>query len=125
LLDVLSTYEVFSQLKIKVNAETGVIKVAEYKYAGGKRLASSYPIVLTAIVPLYYYQFHPQFTVSGMIFGNPMMIMVIFSVAVIVFFPMMMSGLTEEELKEIQSKNNNPLKEFQSLLGIKKTETEE
>jgi Protein of unknown function (DUF2012) len=41
LLDVLSIHHVFSQMKIKVAAEEGVINVVEFKYPGAMRMQTS------------------------------------------------------------------------------------
>lgn len=127
LMDVHSVHDMFSQLKIKVNAETGVIRVAEYKYPGGKRLTPlpQHPIELTAIAPILYYEQTPPFSIVGMILGNPMMLMVVFSVAVVFGFPMLLSNLSEEELKEMQSSQVDPMQGFKSMLGVKEKEEEE
>ena len=118
-MQVLSIHEQFSSVKLKVNAEEGVIKAAEYKYPGSKRYAIDYPLVLTAIVPVMYFQQHPPFSIIGMILGNPMMIMMIFSFLVVLFIPMLMNNLSEEELKEIQSNSpGDPMKMMQSMLGV-------
>ena len=46
LLDVLSIHHVFSQMKIKVAAEEGVINVVEFKYPGAMRMqASKYSVL--------------------------------------------------------------------------------
>lgn len=121
LLDVLSEYEVFPQLKIKVNAETGSIRLAEYKYLGGKRLPASYPVVLNAITEISYYDERPPFSIMSFIWGNPMIIMLIFSTLLVFVFPAMMSQMTEEELAELEKSNEgiptNPMEAFKKLMG--------
>lgn len=58
LLDVLSIHHVFSQMKIKVAAEEGVINVVEFKYPGAMRMQTSkchvksYPIQFSSIIIL-------------------------------------------------------------------------
>ena len=118
-MEVLSIHEQFSSVKLKVNAEEGIVKAAEYKFPGSKRYAIDYPLLLTAIVPVMYFQQHPPFSIIGMILGNPMMIMMLFSFVVVLFIPMLMNNLTEEELKEIQQNNpGDPMKMMQSMLGV-------
>jgi hypothetical protein len=118
-LDVLAIHDHFSQLKLKVSAETGSVRVVEFKYPGAKRLSHNYPILLTALAPVTYYQQHPPFSLMGFIFGNPTILMMVFSLAVIVFFPMLLSGLSEEELKELQSSGTgDPMTSLQRLMGV-------
>ena len=45
LLDVLSIHHVFSQMKIKVSAEEGLINVVEFKYPGAMRMQTSKQLV--------------------------------------------------------------------------------
>ena len=120
LLDVLSEYTIFPQLKIKVNAETGSIRLAEYKYLGGKRLPASYPIVLNAMTEISYYEERPPFSIMGFIWGNPMIIMLLFSAILVFVFPSMMGQLSEEELAELEKSNEsmtNPMDAFKKLMG--------
>lgn len=119
LLEVLSIHDQFSSVKLKVSAETGVIKAAEYKYPGSKRYAIEYPLFMTAIAPVMYFQQHPPFSIIGIILGNPMLIMMAFSFVVVLFIPMLMNNLSEEELKEIQENSpGDPMKMMQSMLGV-------
>ena len=120
MLDILSLHEVFPQLKIKVNAESGVIKLAEYKYPGSKRLIPTYPIVLKALIEISYYEERPPFSILGFIMANPMMIMMIFSALIVFGFPLLLGQLSEEDLKEMEQKNSNPLPSLQDLLGTNK-----
>lgn len=99
MLDVLSVHEVFPQVKLKVDASSDSIAAVEYKYPGAKKTLIEHPIALTALAPVNYFQQHPPFSVMGFIFGNPMMLMMIFSFAVIIFFPMLTQGLNEDQLK--------------------------
>ena len=115
-LDVNSIHDMFSQLKLKIDAENNIIKVAEYKYTGSRRLIHTYPIDLTSIATVTYFQTHAPFSIWGLIAGNPMIIMMLFSLIIIIVLPMLLSGLSEEELKEIQ--DNNKMTSIQSMLGI-------
>ena len=115
-LDVNSIHDIFSQLKLKIDAENNIIKVAEYKYTGSRRLIHTYPIDLTSIATVTYFKTHAPFSIWGLIAGNPMIIMMLFSLIIIIVLPMLLSGLSEEELKEIQ--DNNKMTSIQSMLGI-------
>ena len=120
MLDVLSEYTLFPQLKIKVNAETGSIRLAEYKHLGGKRLPATYPIQLNAMTEISYYEERPPFSIIGFIWGNPMIIMLLFSTLLVFVFPSMMGQLSEEELAELEKSNesmSNPMDAFKKLMG--------
>merc|ERR1719498_757082 len=105
----------FSQLKIKVSFDdtaddsdgsvgSGIssgnegkmiapkITVIEYKYPGAQKLAGSYPLVLTALVKNNYLPVKEGLNIFKMIFGNPMALMMLFSMAVVVGMPMMMKN---------------------------------
>jgi len=56
LLDVVQTLYMFGQFKIKVDADSNTIHAIEYKYPGAPKVASSVPIVITAILPVAYFQ---------------------------------------------------------------------
>jgi len=99
LLDVLAVHQVFSQMKLKVSAENGTVHAVEYKYPGAKRLPASYPLFLNAIVPITYFQTPRPFSILD-IFGNPMMLMMMVSMGVIIFFPKMLSSIDPDKLKE-------------------------
>lgn len=60
LLDVLSIHHVFSQMKIKVAAEEGVINVVEFKYPGAMRMQTSkqlfkFPSLLNSLIVLVHF----------------------------------------------------------------------
>lgn len=114
-MDVLAVHDIFSQLKLKVDSDSNTVNVVEYKYPGSKRNPSVYPIALTAIAPITYFQQHPPISIMGLIFGNPMMLMMLFSFAVIVFMPQLMQGLDEEQLKELQGNMANQDESMNSL----------
>lgn len=125
LLDVQSIKEMFPQMKIKVSAEDGSITVVEYKYHGAKRVPSSYPLVVTAIAQMDYFQPRPPFNLMGMIMGNPMMLVMLLSAVVVVGMPKLLSGMTPEELAEMKkttgagSGGGDPMKQLSQLLGGK------
>jgi hypothetical protein len=97
-LDVRNIYYVFSSLKIKVSFknETSKIDVIEYKYPGAKKSASSYPIVLPALAKNSYFQLRQKFNIVSFIFGNPMVIMMIFSLGMVIVMPIMMKNMDTE-----------------------------
>lgn len=106
LLDVLSIHQAFPQMKLKVSAENGTVHAVEYKYPGAKRLPANYPLVLNAIVPITYFQTRPPFSIFD-IFGNPMMLMMMVSVGVIIFFPKMLNSIDPEKLKQEMGDDGN------------------
>jgi hypothetical protein len=78
-LDVYNTAHHFPQLKIKVSAENASISLVEYKYPGASRLPASYPIVLQALAPIQYTIPKPPFSLLGMLMGNPMLLLMLFT----------------------------------------------
>lgn len=108
LLDVLSIHHAFPQMKIKVGASSesnaSPVSVVEYKYPGAMRNQASYPIRLTAIVPLSYFQVKPPLSIMGMLLGNPMILIFLVITGVMVFFPNTLKEITEsEEFKKAQN----------------------
>ncbi len=123
-MEVNSIDYTFSQLKIKLSEEMGTLvpSVIEYKYPGAKKLPAQYPIVLTALSGNQYFRQREKFSIYGLIFGNPMALMVIFSLAVVVFMPMMLNNMDPEELKQLQQQNamaggGDPMATLQNLLS--------
>ncbi|CAE7659697.1 unnamed protein product, partial [Symbiodinium microadriaticum] len=100
LLDVLSVEHIYSQFKIKVTDDNSVIPV-EYKYPGSPRSQTPYPIVLTPLAKYNYFQVKEGFSLYRTLFKNPMMIMMVVSLGVIMFFPKLMSGMDKDQMKEI------------------------
>ena len=96
-LDVLSITYVFSTMKLKVSDEgdSDILNITaiEYKYPGAKRNPTSYPLVLYAWARNEYFPVKPPFSIYGLIAGNPMILMMGFSVFVIVVFPMMLKNM--------------------------------
>jgi hypothetical protein len=98
-LDVLALHVLFPQAKLKVEADSNTITVVEFKYPGAKRSPIAYPIVLTALAPVAYFQQRPPLNIIGMLMGNPMMLMMLFSAGVMFLMPKLTEGMDEEELK--------------------------
>jgi hypothetical protein len=107
-------------MKLKVVSENQSVSVIEYKYLGGNRIPATYPIVLTALAPIVYHIPKPPFSLLGMIMANPMIIMMLFSLLMVVGFPMMLKGLSPEELEEMKrSGAGDPMKQLTDLMGVK------
>ena len=121
LVDVLSTHEVFSQLKIKVNAAEQTVGVVEYKYPGAKRQAASYPLQFTAMSPLNYFQVKPPFSVMGFVMGNPMIVIMGAVCCMMVYFPKMLKELDPEGMKAYEESTkdvpSDPREIFAQLFG--------
>lgn len=115
----------FSQLKIKVSEEGNDhfnISVIEYKFPGAPRLPMDYPIVLTALAPIMYQVPKPPFSLWNLIMGNPMMIMMLFSLVMVIGMPMLLKNMSPEELEEIKKQSagkGDPMKELSKLMGMK------
>lgn len=118
LLDVGDIRATYPQAKIKVSAENGTIHVNEYKYLGAQPVQASYPIVLTALMPVQYFQKKPPISIIGMITGNPMMAMMLVMGVMVMFMPKMMANLSPEELAELKKqKQPDPMQELSKLMG--------
>jgi hypothetical protein len=121
-LDVYSMTDHYSQLKLKVSTEDDSISVIEYKYPGASRTPANYPIVLTALAPIQYEIQKPPFSLWNMIKSNPMMLMMLFSLVMVIGMPMLMKGMTPEELEEMKRQGagkGDPMKELSKLMGMK------
>lgn len=114
-------------MKLKVSFESeNPISVVEYKYAGAKRTSASYPIVLTAHAKATYFQQRQAFSITGFLFGNPMALIMIFSVFMVIGMPMMMKNIDPEELKKMQKESilgahaggQDPMKELGQMFGM-------
>jgi len=92
LLDVSDPRYIFSQFKVKVTAETGSVSVIEYKFPGAQRLPVAYPLKISPLSGLAYFQRHEKVSIWKTIM-NPTMLMVVFSVGIIFFIPMMMKNI--------------------------------
>lgn len=112
----------FPLLKLKVSAEENTISVIEYKYPGAPRTPANYPITLTALAPIQYEVQKPPFSLWGMIWQNPMILMMLLSLAMVVGMPMLLKNMSPEELEEMKRQSaakGDPMKEFSKLMGMK------
>ena len=121
LLDVQSLYQMYPQFKLKVDADNGTINAVEYKYPGAKRLPAVYPLVVTALVPISYFQHRPPFSVIGLLWQNPMITMMVGMFGMMMLFPKMLEGLDPEKMKEMQAEMGDagdPMKQMSKLFGM-------
>jgi hypothetical protein len=129
-LDVYSVTDYFSQLKLKVSAEEQTISVIEYKYPGAQRSQANYPITLTALSPIQYEIQKPPFSLWNMLWSNPMVLMMLFSLLMVVGMPYLMKNMSPEELEEIKKQSalsggGDPMKQLSKLMGMKSGNDEE
>lgn len=124
LLDVLDVDLVFSQFKLKVNADSGVVNVVEYKYQGSSRAQASYPLLLSPHAKINYFQKKEGFNLYRAVMGNPMMIMMVVMGGVVMFFPKLLAGMDKDELNKMMEEQKaagmdaqDPMKMFQNMLG--------
>lgn len=121
-LDVYSPLYHFPTLKLKVVAEdTPSVSVVEYKYLGGKKTQADYPLSLTALTPIIYTIPKTQFSIVGMMMANPMMLMMLVSLAMVLGMPLLMKNLSPEELEEIQKNSltggGDPMQKLSKLMS--------
>jgi hypothetical protein len=93
----------FPQIKIKVNAEEKIVNVVEYKYPGAKKSPAEYPLHL---YPIRYYQERPFFSIIGLITGNQMIVMMVFSLGIMAILPKLLQGIDPEVMKQMQEEMN-------------------
>jgi len=120
LLDVLSPHHYFSQVKVNLpSSPADRIRCLEYHYPGANKQSLSYPIVLTAHGPTWYFEKREEFGIQTLL-KNPMMFMVIITLGMIVVFPKMMKNMDPEMMKEMQEqmeKSPNVGNLFSGMLG--------
>ena len=104
-------------MKVKISDEEGgeqpVMNAIEYKYPGAPKTPTAYPLVLTALaknqyfpvrIELFrflclllnidtYFQIKEGVSLYKVVMGNPMILMMIFSFAVVLGFPMLMKNM--------------------------------
>ena len=131
-VDVLSTHAFFSTMKVKILVENdnvdNAIHVVEYKYPGSKKLPSTYPLIMEAIISpsgttierlpgknaptqkrvllsanSMYFQPKQQFSIIKYAMANPMMLMMGVMLIMVVGMPKLLAGLDPEELKKMQA----------------------
>ncbi len=121
LMEVLSINEVYSQVKLKVDKVSKTVNVIEYKYPGAARTTSTYPIELTALTPMRYFHKPPEFSIWGLIRGNPMIIMMVLSAGLMFALPQMLKNLDPDamkELEEMQQNQENPMDALKSMFNM-------
>lgn len=121
---------IYSQFKIKVAEDNSVIPV-EYKYPGAPRSQTQYPLVLTPLTKYNYFQVKEGFSLYKTIFKNPMMIMMVVSLGVIMFFPKLMSGMDKDQMKELMEQqkqagmdSGDPTAALKKMFGMETKEIE-
>jgi hypothetical protein len=130
LVDIQSIDHLFSQIKIKVIAESNSITAVEYKYPGAPRLAASYPLAFSPHVKVSYFQKKEAISITKMVMGNPMMILMVITFGIVVMFPKML-GMDKEQMKELmeqqkqQGIESDPTKAFQKLFGMESKNDED
>lgn len=96
-LDVNSVDYTFSSLKLKVSEDMLSsklnISVIEYKFPGAKKLPAAYPIFLVALTKNFYIPVKEPFSLYKIVVGNPMMLMMLFSVVAVFALPAMMKNM--------------------------------
>ena len=120
LLDVLSIEYIFSQ--VKLNLPTAVesgIRCLEYRYPGAAKQPIPYPLELVPHVKQAYFEVRET---PGLhtLFRNPMMLMLLFTGAVVVLMPKMMDNMDPEEMKKMQEQMGaaqDPASMLKNLFG--------
>mmetsp|Transcript_23855 Transcript_23855/g.34992 ORF Transcript_23855/g.34992 Transcript_23855/m.34992 type:complete len:208 (-) Transcript_23855:90-713(-) len=131
LLDVLSPDQIYSQVKLKVSPESGTVVPVEYKYPGAARSAIGYPLVLTPLVKVSYFQKKEPFSLYKIIMGNKMMVMMVVSFGVMFLFPKLLSGMDKEQMKELmaqqkeQGLDGDPSAALKKLFGMETKDDED
>ncbi len=120
-LDVQSTTYHFSQIKIQLLPEKNNMEpnCIEYVYPGATKYAISHPLILTAHATYTYFEKKPSFS-PFRIFKNPMVLMMVVSVGFMFLMPSMMSGLDEDQKKQMKEQmelQKDPQKMFSQMWG--------
>jgi len=103
----------------KLAAEAEGPKCIEYVYPGAPKRSISHPLTLIAHAEYQYFQPRPSFSPFVM-FKNPMVLMALFSVAMMVIMPQMMKGLDPEQKQQMKKQmemQSDPQKMLSSLWG--------
>jgi len=128
LLDVLSPTHAFSQLKIKVQ-EGQEPAVVENRFPGAPIARGRYPVVLTAHAKFNFFEKKQAFGI-GTLLKSPMAFTVLMTLGMVIILPRMMSGVNQEELKEMQKQMNangggDPSQLLNKLLGRKEADDDD
>jgi hypothetical protein len=113
-----------------VIAESNSITAVEYKYPGAPRLAASYPLTFSPHVKVSYFQKKEPISITKMVMGNPMMILMVVTFGIVVMFPKLL-GMDKDQMKELmeqqkqQGIESDPTKAFQKLFGMESKNDED
>jgi len=124
LLEAYSIDHIFPFFKIKVVAENETISVIEYKYLGATKIPKPHPIVVQAIFPTPYFAKREGFSIIRLITGNPMMVLMLFTFGIMMFYPKMMQDLNSNEAMKGIEKHmdaDDPMKPWKKLMGMDTT----
>ena len=92
----------FPQLRVKVKNNGEVRAKLVEETSGGRGDRFPYPFVLEPRGTVQYFDQHEQISISGMIFRNPMVLMMLFMGLMSYAMPKMMENMDPEELKKMQ-----------------------
>ena len=124
-LDVQSSRYIYSQFKLRVSADDLSIQAVEYAYPGAPKAATQYPLVIFPHTKVGYFEKKQEISVLKMITGNPMMILMAVSFGAMFFMPKMMEGMDQEQLKEIQKQQGDPMANMKKLFGMEQKDEDE
>jgi len=124
LIDVHSTVHHFSQVKCQFKPDAPaqdkpVFSCLEYVYHGAPKRAMDNLLVLTAMATYDYFEVRKGFSVFSMV-KNPMVILMLVTVALMYFMPKMMEDLEPEEREKMKRQmelQSNPTKMLGELFG--------
>lgn len=105
LLEVSCTELTFRPVRVDISVRhSGKIKA---RYADGSRAPLAYPLVLAPERRTQYYEIREPFNLMAML-SSPMVLMALFTVAMLFVMPKMMDGMDPEQLKQFQKAQGNP-----------------
>eukprot|EP00545_Synedropsis_sp_CCMP1620_P008049 CAMPEP_0119010714 /NCGR_PEP_ID=MMETSP1176-20130426/5194_1 /TAXON_ID=265551 /ORGANISM="Synedropsis recta cf, Strain CCMP1620" /LENGTH=208 /DNA_ID=CAMNT_0006963427 /DNA_START=68 /DNA_END=694 /DNA_ORIENTATION=+ len=120
LLDVHSYKFNFGQVKIQLLEDTmDAPKCIEYPYPGAPKQVLKHPLQLKAHAYFQYFEEKKGFSPTS-ILKNPMMLMMLVSVAMMLLMPKMMENLDPEEREKMQQQmqaQQDPMKMLSNLMG--------
>eukprot|EP00561_Arcocellulus_cornucervis_P006857 CAMPEP_0185812770 /NCGR_PEP_ID=MMETSP1322-20130828/9891_1 /TAXON_ID=265543 /ORGANISM="Minutocellus polymorphus, Strain RCC2270" /LENGTH=217 /DNA_ID=CAMNT_0028509345 /DNA_START=23 /DNA_END=672 /DNA_ORIENTATION=+ len=95
----------------------------QYAYPGAAKAVVSHPLELTALAAYQYFEPTPRFNPLRLL-KNPMVLMMVVSVALMAFMPKMMEGMDDEQKEQMRQQMatqnqmmTDPSKAFSSLFG--------
>jgi len=118
LLNVHSHIYHFSQIKIQI-LEGEEPKCIEYVYPGATKRPTSHPLNLVAHANYQYFEPRPTFS-PFVLFKNPMILVMIFSIGMMVVMPQMMKNLDpeqKEQMKKQMEMQSNPTEMLSQMWG--------